>query len=89
MRERRHGVQSGSTDRVEALRAIDLETESGEFVSLIGPSGYGKSTLLWLIAEAWAVIFVATVLGVGFYVLVLVAERVAMPWRSAYRAGFR
>lgn len=40
-------------------------------------------------AEAWAAIFVATVLGVGFYVLVLVAERVAMPWHSAYRAGIR
>jgi NitT/TauT family transport system permease protein len=40
-------------------------------------------------AEAWAAIFVATVLGVGFYVLILVAERVAMPWHSAYRAGIR
>ena len=40
-------------------------------------------------AEAWAAILVATVLGVGFYVIILVAERVAMPWHSMYRAGIR
>ena len=40
-------------------------------------------------AEAWAAIIVATVLGVGFYVMILVAERVAMPWHSMYRAGIR
>ncbi|MFC3745196.1 ABC transporter ATP-binding protein [Paenibacillus sp. GCM10012306] len=33
----------------EALRNIDLELDSGTFVSLIGPSGCGKSTLLRII----------------------------------------
>src|SRR3989440_10845842 len=34
-----------------ALQDIDLEIESGEFVSLIGPSGCGKSTLLRIMGD--------------------------------------
>ena len=36
--------------RVEALRAIDLDVRSQEFLSIVGPSGCGKSTLLKCIA---------------------------------------
>src|SRR5262245_50946908 len=40
-----------ATGRVEALVDIDLTVASGEFVSLIGPSGCRKSTLLRIIGD--------------------------------------
>jgi NitT/TauT family transport system ATP-binding protein len=41
----------GADEAIFALKDINLEVQSGEFISLIGPSGCGKSTLLRLIAE--------------------------------------
>ena len=34
-----------------ALDQINLQMESGEFISLVGPSGCGKSTILKMIME--------------------------------------
>lgn len=36
--------------RVRAVEALDLEVARGEFVGLVGPSGSGKSSLLFLLA---------------------------------------
>ena len=41
--------QTGA-DRVVAVRSIDLELESGDFLTVIGSNGAGKSTLLNLVA---------------------------------------
>lgn len=37
-------------EETEALRNVNLQVETGEFVSIVGPSGCGKSTLLSLLA---------------------------------------
>ena len=40
----------GKTGRLEVLRDINLEIAEGEFVTIVGPSGGGKSTLLNIVA---------------------------------------
>lgn len=42
---------------------------------------------LFQFPDAWAAILVASILGVAFYLLVLVAERVFMPWHVSLRSS--
>src|SRR5438128_6250477 len=37
-------------ERIEILKGISFQIKSGEFVSIVGPSGSGKRTLLGIIA---------------------------------------
>lgn len=42
---------------------------------------------LFQFPDAWAAILVASILGVVFYLLVLVAERLLMPWHVSFRSA--
>ncbi|MFB6126207.1 MAG: ABC transporter ATP-binding protein [Halolamina sp.] len=44
-----YGLGNESKSTITALEGIDLSVEEGEFVSIIGPTGCGKSTLFELI----------------------------------------
>lgn len=41
------------------------------------------------ITDAWSGIIVASLLGIGFYMLVSVLERTAMPWHGSFRSNSR
>jgi NitT/TauT family transport system ATP-binding protein len=71
---------------VEALRPVDLEVATGEFVCFLGPSGCGKSTLLNIIAgldDASSGTVVANgkeVTGPGTDRILLFQEAALFPW---------
>lgn len=44
------GVEK-SFESLKVLKGIDLEVETGEIVSIVGPSGAGKTTLLQIMGS--------------------------------------
>ena len=44
-----YGLGDARTSTITALEGIDLRVDSGEFVSIIGPTGCGKSTLFEIV----------------------------------------
>jgi len=74
--------------RVEALRAIDLEVADGEFVSIIGASGCGKTTLLRIVggfeqADQGSVEIVSTRPPGGLVTSTVFQEDSVFPWLTA------
>jgi NitT/TauT family transport system ATP-binding protein len=74
-----------------ALRPVDLEIASGEFIALVGPSGCGKTTLLRIVADLQAPSTGEVRVGVNTAaearrkrLLGLVSQRPAvLPWKRA------
>src|SRR5436305_1779956 len=81
----------GRSGTVNALRPVNLEVETGEFVCLLGPSGCGKSTLLNIIAgleeastgAVWA--DGKKVRGPGTDRVLLFQEAALFPWLDIQR----
>jgi NitT/TauT family transport system ATP-binding protein len=74
--------------QVEALRGIDLEIADGEFVSIIGASGCGKTTLLRIVggfeqADTGRVEIVSTPSESGLVTSTVFQEDSVFPWLTA------
>ena len=85
------GVSKWHRDGVvetQALDAVSLQVDEGEFVCIVGPSGCGKSTLLNLIAglefpDGGAVkVDGRTVAGPGRERMMMFQEAALFPWKS-------
>lgn len=46
-----------------------------------------QQAALFHFAEAWSAIIIACLMGIGFYVIILIVERLVMPWHVSLRAS--
>jgi NitT/TauT family transport system permease protein len=46
-----------------------------------------QQAALFHFAEAWSAIIIACVMGIGFYAIILIVERLIMPWHVSLRAS--
>ena len=77
------GLRVGAT--LSIIAAIVAEYFGGP-QDVLGQYILTKASLL-AFPEAWAGILVASILGIGLYLLVLGLERVAMPWHISFRGA--
>ena len=79
-----------ASGEVQALDDISLEVGDGEFVCLVGPSGYGKSTLLDIMAgltkaDCGSILADGVPIeGPGPQRLVMFQESALFPWLTAF-----
>jgi ABC-type nitrate/sulfonate/bicarbonate transport system ATPase subunit len=75
---------------IYALKAVNLDIEEGEFISIIGPSGCGKTTLLRLIAgldrpeEGSLSIDGAEIRGPSYERGYIFQQAALFPWATVY-----
>jgi len=84
---RLRGVAKRFTGGVAALAPIDLDIAEGEFLSLLGPSSCGKTTLLRLIAglsKPSAGRIEARIAPGGAGIGFVFQEPTLMPWASVF-----
>lgn len=77
-----------NSKKVTALENINLQVNKGEFIALLGPTGCGKSTLIYLIAglrkaeQGQVLVDGKPVLGPGHDRVVMFQDSALFPWMN-------
>jgi len=85
----RRSFRTRSGETYVAVDGVDLTVQSGEFVSLVGPTGCGKTTILNLVAGLLAPdagrveVFGEPLQGINRRATYLFQQDVLLPWKTA------